>query len=124
MSAWGMPGGFPCRLASPTPCCKGAPGLAIVAAYLNGRGCSPLVSALSKTRRRQPQSPLCYGGIVRQHAAEPLRSLSVLLSPVESRQGSSRDTDGGGAAPARATGTTAHRASTAAAARAPVCRRG
>ena len=22
MSAWGMPGGFPCRLTSPTPCCR------------------------------------------------------------------------------------------------------
>ena len=119
-----MPGGFACRLASPSPCCKGAPGLAIVATYLNGRGCSPLASALSKTRRRQPQSPLCYGGIVRQHAAEPLRSPSVLLSPVESRQGSSRGAEGGGAAPARAAGTTAHGASTVAAARAPGCRRG
>ena len=103
---------------------ESAPRLALVATYRNGRGCSPLVSSLSKTRRRQPRSPLCYGGTVRQHAAEPLRSPSVLLSPVESRQGSSRGAEGGGAAPARAAGTTAHRASTAAAARAPGCRRG
>ena len=70
-----------------------------------------------------PPSTTPVAAVLRGHRA-PARGRaatapSVLLSPVESRQGSSRGAEGGGAAPARAAGTTAHRASTAAAARAP-----
>ena len=88
------------------------------------RGCSPL----GVITLEDPPSTTPVAAVLRGHRA-PARGRaatapSVLLSPVESRQGSSRGAKGGGAAPARAAGTTAHRASTAAAARAPGGRRG